>query len=862
MFTSRSMAELTGEGCGAAPGAADGQKVCRSRGGESCAFDGAMIVLQPIADAAHVVHGPIACAGNSWEGRGTVSFKGSLHHRGLTTDMTELDIVYGSREKLRAAIAEAHARFSPSAVFVHSTCVSGLIGEDMEAVAAEATRELGIPVIAVGAPGFVGPKNLGNRIAGEVLLSRVIGTEEAASLTGAEVNLIGEYNIAGDLGLVEPLLREAGITLLACMTGNASYSEIARSHRARLNVVVCGRALINVARSMRDRYGIPYIEASFFGRTGISDALRAMARGLGDRAITKRVERIVTREEAALRRALEPYAYLRGKRVVLYSGGVKSWAMVAALHDLGMRVVGVGVKKSTAEDEARVRALVEPGTEIVENVTPGRLLDLMRGADLMVAGGRNLYLGVKHGFPFVDVNQERHAAYAGYAGLVNLARDIHAAMRFHGLAPADAPQAVAVERTGGPLLVDPLRHSPALGAVMALQGVDACLPLWHGAQGCNFLGKVLLTRHFREPIAVTSTKIFAEDVVMGSDERLMATASEGIGKHAPALVAVVGTALAEVRGEDVAAVVRRIAGEHGVEALYLPTPDYTGGLESGYATAVEALCALAEPEQERNPALVNMLVGPHITPADCTALREMAGDFGLVPILLPGMDALDGTRDHMGALAVGGTSLADIRRMGSAAATIAVGASMERAARVLEERCGVGYEVIESPGSMAGADMLTQALSALACVPVPSRYARQRRVLVDALGDASFFLAARRVCLALETGHALDLSCLLAEAGASVDLCVIPEGGLDHAGRIKAHRVLVGGLADVEGAFDLMVSNSHATAHARRLGVPLMEAGFPAYKAFGRTLAHTVGYGGALASLVGMTNLMMHTEVQ
>ncbi len=31
-----------------------------------CAFDGAQITLLPIADVAHVVHGPIGCAGSSW----------------------------------------------------------------------------------------------------------------------------------------------------------------------------------------------------------------------------------------------------------------------------------------------------------------------------------------------------------------------------------------------------------------------------------------------------------------------------------------------------------------------------------------------------------------------------------------------------------------------------------------------------------------------------------------------------------------------------------------------------------------------------------------------------------------------------
>src|SRR5208283_2280331 len=34
-----------------------------------CAFDGAKIALQPITDVAHLVHGPIACEGHSWDNR-------------------------------------------------------------------------------------------------------------------------------------------------------------------------------------------------------------------------------------------------------------------------------------------------------------------------------------------------------------------------------------------------------------------------------------------------------------------------------------------------------------------------------------------------------------------------------------------------------------------------------------------------------------------------------------------------------------------------------------------------------------------------------------------------------------------------
>src|SRR5271169_1086492 len=254
-----------------------GEKLCRTRGGESCAFDGAMIVLQPIADTAHIVHGPIACCGNSWEGRGTLSSRGELHRMGFTTDLNEIDIVYGAERKLYNAILKTAEAVNPKAIFVYATCVSGMTGEDIESVCRDTGKKLGIPVIPVNAPGFIGPKNLGNRIAGEVLLNHVIGTGTAPEKSGCDINLIGEYNIAGDLWLIEPVLKRAGINILSHITGDATFEEITWAHEAKLNVVVCSRALINVAKEMERKYSIPYVEVSFFGKTEMSKALRLIA---------------------------------------------------------------------------------------------------------------------------------------------------------------------------------------------------------------------------------------------------------------------------------------------------------------------------------------------------------------------------------------------------------------------------------------------------------------------------------------------------------------------------------------------------------------------------------------------------------
>ena len=62
-----------------------------------CAFDGAQIALLPIADVAHIVHGPIACAGSSWDNRGTRTSGARLFRIGMTTDLTEQDVLDRAR---------------------------------------------------------------------------------------------------------------------------------------------------------------------------------------------------------------------------------------------------------------------------------------------------------------------------------------------------------------------------------------------------------------------------------------------------------------------------------------------------------------------------------------------------------------------------------------------------------------------------------------------------------------------------------------------------------------------------------------------------------------------------------------------
>ena len=284
-----------------------------------CAFDGAKIALQPIVDVAHLVHGPIACEGNSWDNRHSGSSGPMTYRSGFTTDITELDVIYGGEKRLFKSIREIIEKYDPPAVFVYQTCVTGMIGDDIEAVCQRARERFGKPVIPVNAPGFAGPKNLGNKLGAEALLEHVIGTMEPEHTTPTDLNIIGEYNLSGELWQVKPLLDALGVRVLSCISGDGRYREVASAHRARANMMVCSKSMINIATRMQQRWGIPYFEGSFYGISDMSTTLREIARLLVERGapadLRERTEALVAVDVARAVdenfRDLDPHDHLR-----------------------------------------------------------------------------------------------------------------------------------------------------------------------------------------------------------------------------------------------------------------------------------------------------------------------------------------------------------------------------------------------------------------------------------------------------------------------------------------------------------------------------------------------------------------------
>jgi nitrogenase molybdenum-cofactor synthesis protein NifE len=167
----------------------------------ACVFCGSRVVLYPVADAIHIVHGPIGCAAYTWDIRGAVSSGPELHRLSFSTDLQEMDVIYGGEKKLYKSLIELIDQYQPNAAFIYSTCIIGLIGDDIDAVCKKVAKEKGIPVLPVHSEGFKGTKKDGYKAACMALM-KLIGQGSTEGISKYSINILGEFNLAGEAWII------------------------------------------------------------------------------------------------------------------------------------------------------------------------------------------------------------------------------------------------------------------------------------------------------------------------------------------------------------------------------------------------------------------------------------------------------------------------------------------------------------------------------------------------------------------------------------------------------------------------------------------------------------------------------------
>ena len=407
--------------------ACDNTSVAGSMSQRACVYSGARVALNPVTDAIHLVHGPIGCASYTWDIRGSLSSDKETFRTSFSTDMKELDVVFGGEKKLSKSIDELVELYNPPVIFVYSTCIVGIIGDDLEAICKEATERVGIPVIPVQSEGFKGTKSDGYKAACHALM-QLIGTKEPEITSEYRINILGDYNVAGDVWLVKPLFEKMGIQVITSMTGDATADSISKAHGAQLNLVQCSGSMTYLAKWMNKKYGIPFIKVSYFGIEDLAIALRSTAEFFGSEEMMNIAEEIIEQETNRIMPEIQQIrSRLEGKTAAIYMGGAaKALTLIKGFRELGMEVVIIGTQTGKRDDYKQISYQVKDGTVIVDDANPLELADLLvnQKADLMVAGVKERFLAYKLGVSFCDFNHDRTIEFEGYDGFLNFAREL------------------------------------------------------------------------------------------------------------------------------------------------------------------------------------------------------------------------------------------------------------------------------------------------------------------------------------------------------------------------------------------------------------------------------------------------------
>jgi len=395
----------------------------------SCSLGCAQGQLVMIKDAAVVGHSSIGCGSDTIQSninnrRGSVSRGweyGNINY--INTNMTEEATVFGGAAKLREGIREAYRRFNPKAIFITTSCVSGIIGEDVSGILEGLAKEIPVPLVPVHCEGFRSKLwASGFDAAFHAILSYIV-----KPAVKKDPKLINVINFAG-LGRSEVIRLLGRLDLVPRFVVQfTTIAELETLSEASATLSFCGTLGSYLASGLQEHFGVPYIKSlQPHGAAGVASWLRELGTVLGRE---EEVENLLAEEADAIAPELaELREKLQGKRVVIGMGPSFAQNYTRVLQELALEVVWTaswhfdqrhdngGVPTAVldlADNEKDIPACV---SELQVHEINNLLLKLK--PDLFVCRHPGMAIwSAKLGIPTIFINDEYQSF--GYQGLIN-----------------------------------------------------------------------------------------------------------------------------------------------------------------------------------------------------------------------------------------------------------------------------------------------------------------------------------------------------------------------------------------------------------------------------------------------------------
>jgi nitrogenase molybdenum-iron protein alpha chain len=303
----------------------------------SCLSGCALGQLAGIRDIAVIHHGPSGCSTTGTQTyrvtKQVAAKRGIVNHSVyIGTDMDENDTIFGAGDKLADIVRETYRRYQPKAIFVSSSCASGVIGEDIDSIVDELREEIDVPIAAVHCEGFKSRIwASGFDLSDHAVLTSIVKKPEKKRNT---INFKNFYESARPE--IIKIFSEFGVEPVF-LYANATVEELSHLSEAMATVCICGTLGNYLGNGLEQEYGVPYIRTiNPLGIAGFETWLRAIGQAIGKSA---EVEGYIERERAVYLPQIEAVKKeLKGLRCVLGMGPGYTFEVSRVLQELGMEV--------------------------------------------------------------------------------------------------------------------------------------------------------------------------------------------------------------------------------------------------------------------------------------------------------------------------------------------------------------------------------------------------------------------------------------------------------------------------------------------------------------------------------------------
>lgn len=425
--------------------------------------------------------------------------------------------------------------------------------------------------------------------------------------------------------------------------------------------------------------------------------------------------------------------------------------------------------------------------------------------------------------------------------------------------------------------VNPCCMCMPMGTVFVFRGIQGCMPLFHGSQGCSTYMRLYLAHHFREPVDIASSALSENGAVYGGAANLKQGLKNVIKGYGPKAIGVATTCLAETIGDDVPQIIKEFKQETDagdVIIFNVSTPSYSASHEAGYRRALKAVVESLAKRSEPN-GKINLLLGTIVSPADIRYTKRLLGDWGLGHILLPDIsESFDAPLyQEFPRIPSGGTALEEIRDMANSEATITIGSLAEEngAGDYLRKEFGIQHISLPLPLGLEATDMFVGKLEELTGQPLPEEYEKERGRLLDAMVDAHKLLAEVKTCVYGDTEMVLGLTKLMKELGMRPQILATGTASPAFNRLAKELAPAAKAMSGIDFSqiqeevkamdVELLVGPFTGRQIARSEKVPLLRVGFPNHDRFGANRQLALGYEGAAHLVDAMANsLLDHRE--